>query len=90
MSGTVYWFKVPIIGMPGWPTCAVPVTLDGRLLDGDGEPLPIEERTRPCGQDTVWMAGELCLCREHFPTIADELDEEGHEAVERAYKEALA
>lgn len=88
-EGTVSWFKVPIIGMPGFPTCGLPVTEDGRLCGDDGDPLPIEERTRACGQVTTWCAGSLHFCAEHFPLIAEAMGDSA-EAIERAWREHVA
>lgn len=88
MTAYVHWFKVPIIGMPGFPTCELQVTEDGRLLDDDGEPLPIGLRPFPCGKDTVWCAGDLHFCREHFPIMAEAFGDSADE-IERAYREAL-
>ena len=86
--GAVSWFKVPIIGMPGFPTCELPVSEDGFLLGADGEPLPIEQRTRPCGQVTTWFAGDIPLCAEHFPVIAEAMGDSA-EAIIRDWKDAL-
>ncbi len=65
----VVWTRIPIIGLPEL-ACCVPVTPDGRALDDAGEPLPMEERTRKCGEDGVWMLGMCAMCRPHAEQVA--------------------
>jgi len=82
----VVWYKLPIIGCPGLE-CCVPVTPDGRTLDADGDPLPMEQRTTTCGEDGVWYLGNCLLCLRHAREVAilggDDLDD-----IEQAWQEA--
>lgn len=84
----VVWWKVPIVGMPTFPGCSVPVTKDGRTVGADGEPLPIEDRPNRCGKDTTWMLGGEYLCAEHFPEVA-EMAGHSAEAIEAAWRAEL-
>lgn len=66
--------------------CPVPVTEDGRTLDADGQPLPMEDRTRECGQDAGWVIGAQLSCDEHTRLACgfmgvdyDELEREARE-----------
>lgn len=83
----VSWFKVPIIGVPGFPGCDVRV-IDGSAHGPDGEPWPLDAPAEPCGQDTVWMIGKAHVCRQHFPLVA-ELTGDTAEAIEQAWRDSL-
>jgi len=65
------WFRLPIVGLPG-TACVIPVTPDGRALDDDGEPLPVEVRTEACTEPARWMLNndQTWLCQEHAAQVA--------------------
>lgn len=81
----VTWTRIPIIGLPEL-ACGVPVTDDGRACDADGEPLPLDDRSRVCGKNGTWMLGAVCLCAEHFPEVA-RLAGDSAEEIEAAWRE---
>lgn len=79
---TVTWWKVPIIGVPGFPGCDVQVMSDGS---------PVQEGETPigkCGKDTTWMLGEAHVCADHFPLVAALLGDSA-DAIEAAWRERL-
>lgn len=81
----VVWTKLPIIGMPGME-CPVRTTDDGRTMDAGGDPLPMTQRPRECGQPSRWMIGQQLVCQEHAREAArlmgDDID-----AIEAAWRE---
>lgn len=83
----VVWNRIPIIGLPEL-ACVVPVTADGRAIDEDGEPLPLEDRPNPCGEDGTWIIGSAPVCKRHFPEVAAMYGDSA-EAIEAAYRDRL-
>jgi len=72
MSGQpMHWYKLPLVGMPG-VECVIPVTADGRALDTNGDPLPLEQRTYACHEEVRWMLNntETWLCQKHAAEVA--------------------
>ena len=67
----MHWHKLPIIGMPG-TECVIPVTADGRALDDNGDPLPMDQRTERCTEVSRWMLNntETWLCQKHATEVA--------------------
>lgn len=51
--------------------CVIPTTDDGRTLDADGEPLPLEERATICGGPGAWAVGTAFVCKRHAAEVAD-------------------
>lgn len=84
---TVIWTKIPIIGLPEL-ACAVPVDIHGDALDGDREPLPLEDRPNPCGADGTWMIGSVAVCARHFPEVAEMCGDNAAD-IERAWRDQL-
>lgn len=82
----IAWYKVPSSSVPGFGSCSVPVTEDGRMFGDHGE--LIEDRPRWCGKPTVWCAGRFQFCQEHFAWIAHEWDN-GPEALEQEWNEMV-
>lgn len=81
----VTWTKIVITGVPGME-CVIPVTPDGRASDPEGEPLPLELRTRKCGGDGIWAVGAAFVCREHAAEVARMMDD-SIEAIDAAWRE---
>lgn len=72
MSGQpMHWYRLPITGMPG-TECVIPVTPDGRALDDNGDPIPIEQRTERCTEVSRWMLNndKTWLCQTHAAEVA--------------------
>lgn len=53
--------------------CPVPVTPDGRTVDDDGEPIPMEDRTERCAVWAHWMIGGQVSCDCHTLMACDML-----------------
>lgn len=77
----VSWWKVPIIGVPGFPGCDVQLTIDGSPVQEEGD-VP----TGTCGRDTTWMLGGAHVCADHFPLVASLLGDSA-DAIEAAWRE---
>jgi hypothetical protein len=57
--------QVTFVPLPIQLACPVPVTADGRTLDDDGEPIPVEEREHRCAVWAHWMIGGQVSCDYH-------------------------
>jgi hypothetical protein len=69
--------RLPLIGLPGME-CGLPIDKDGRCVDENDEPLPLEGRS-PCGADGAWTVGQMTLCDAHFRVFCrlTEIDYDG-------------
>lgn len=71
MPSSIYWMKLPIIGMPG--------TECGRqLLDGAETRVAEDFKAEfgECDKPGRWMAGMLFLCDEHAAVVAREFGDD--------------
>lgn len=64
--------RVQFMALPIQLACPVPVTEDGRVLDDDGEPIALQQRTKRCAVWAHWMIGGQVSCDVHT-AIACEL-----------------
>lgn len=83
MPDRVTWWKVPIVGVPGFPGCDVRLRADGQPVEKEGD-----EVDRICGANTTWMLGEAHVCADHFPLVAAILGDTAEE-IERAFNERV-
>lgn len=57
---------VEIMRLPLSSPCPVPVTPEGKTLDDNGDPIPMELRTELCAVDADWMIGAQRCCDIHL------------------------
>jgi hypothetical protein len=62
---------VQIMRVPLTTPCPVPVTPEGRAVDEQGEPIPMELRTELCAVDAGWMLGGQRVCDCHLREVID-------------------
>lgn len=65
---------VTITRVPISTPCPVRVTPDGKTLNAQNEPLPIEERTEWCAVDASWMLGMQRVCDCHLIEVFDKMN----------------
>lgn len=61
MPDQLWFMPLPIL-----LACPVPVTADGRTIDDNGEPIPLEQRTERCSVWAHWMVGGQVTCDIHL------------------------
>lgn len=76
--------QVVFMPLPIQLACPVPVTPDGRTMDDNGEPLPMEERTDRCAVWAHWMIGGQVSCDIHTAIFCDVAEIDFDELVEEA------
>lgn len=84
---TVVWTKLVITGCPGME-CVIHTTADGRTVDDEGEPLPLDERTRVCGGPGAWVLGMAFLCQAHAAEVAEMMGD-SLQAIDDAWRAQL-
>lgn len=82
--------QVLFMALPIQVACPVPVTPDGRTMDEDGEPLPMEERTERCAVFAHWMIGAQVSCDCHTLIACEVMDVDFDELVLEAGRDVEA